>query len=483
MSRMMRNTIAFIIIITIFYFQDVTYASSMEKQLQHQLFADYSAHVRPVKNFSDVLMIGFSFSLVALMDVDEKNQIVTLRALIKHTWHDYQLQWNPGDYDGIEEVVIPEEWVWTPDLALANSATDNIMFISSSRSVSVSHNGSTRAFSRMVLAIPCVMDIRLFPFDTQTCSAYFSFWQYTHNFVQAESLTDQSIINGAIENSEWAVLNGTIDVIVMYTYFPVEAWSLVVMTLTFKRKPSYYVMNIIIPATLMALLTLLVHIIPCDCGEKMSFSVSLLISMSVFNLMVGNLLPATSESVPLLAQYLLFNTVFVSFSICMAAVVLRLHHRQKGSLDMSFRIRRIFIDILPPFLLIKKYKSPGINKYDTQLLCSRSNVTSLSSSVNQVDISDGNDAVMEVLDEANECRNGKNENFNYSSHLLKTNALHEMLQDMKHLRREAKHQEVDQSMLEDWKYVAMVIDRLCLWISVIVFTVGTIAMFSQVYAD
>ncbi|KAK7913460.1 hypothetical protein WMY93_013671 [Mugilogobius chulae] len=37
----------------------------------------------------------------------------------------------------------------------------------------------------------------------------------------------------------------------------------------------------------------------------------------------------------------------------------------------------------------------------------------------------------------------------------------------------------DQSVIEDWKYVAMVVDRLFLWIFVIVCIVGTLGLFLQ----
>lgn len=38
---------------------------------------------------------------------------------------------------------------------------------------------------------------------------------------------------------------------------------------------------------------------------------------------------------------------------------------------------------------------------------------------------------------------------------------------------------VSQQIIEDWKYVAMVIDRLFLWIFVFVCVVGTVGLFIQ----
>lgn len=42
-----------------------------------------------------------------------------------------------------------------------------------------------------------------------------------------------------------------------------------------------------------------------------------------------------------------------------------------------------------------------------------------------------------------------------------------------------KHYLISLQIIEDWKYVAMVIDRLFLWIFVFVCVVGTVGLFIQ----
>ncbi|GAA6069321.1 cholinergic receptor, nicotinic, beta 1 (muscle) like, partial [Tachysurus ichikawai] len=40
-----------------------------------------------------------------------------------------------------------------------------------------------------------------------------------------------------------------------------------------------------------------------------------------------------------------------------------------------------------------------------------------------------------------------------------------------------KKQDLDDTMTDDWQYIAMVVDRLFLWLFIIITTLGTLAMF------
>uniref|UniRef100_A0A1I7YEN7 Neur_chan_LBD domain-containing protein n=1 Tax=Steinernema glaseri TaxID=37863 RepID=A0A1I7YEN7_9BILA len=38
----------------------------------------------------------------------------------KKYWQDEFLQWNPADFDGLEEMHVPADMVWKPDLLVYN---------------------------------------------------------------------------------------------------------------------------------------------------------------------------------------------------------------------------------------------------------------------------------------------------------------------------------------------------------------------------
>ncbi|XP_056879519.1 acetylcholine receptor subunit delta-like [Takifugu flavidus] len=57
--------------------------------------------------------------------------------------------------------------------------------------------------------------------------------------------------------------------------------------LVIRRKPLFYVVNIIIPCVLISFLASLVYYLPADSGEKMTLSISVLLAQSVFLLLIS----------------------------------------------------------------------------------------------------------------------------------------------------------------------------------------------------
>ncbi len=69
-----------------------------------------------------------------------------------------------------------------------------------------------------------------------------------------------------------------------------------------RRKPLYYVMNIMLPCLMLSLLDLLVFCLPPESGEKVSLGITVLLSFSVFLLVIADNVPQTSETAPLLGE-------------------------------------------------------------------------------------------------------------------------------------------------------------------------------------
>lgn len=69
-----------------------------------------------------------------------------------------------------------------------------------------------------------------------------------------------------------------------------------------RRKTLFYTVNLIIPVVGNAFLTLLVFYLPSDSGEKVTLSISVLVSLTVFFLLLAEIIPPTSLAVPLLGK-------------------------------------------------------------------------------------------------------------------------------------------------------------------------------------
>uniref|UniRef100_A0A8C8YGB7 Neurotransmitter-gated ion-channel ligand-binding domain-containing protein n=1 Tax=Prolemur simus TaxID=1328070 RepID=A0A8C8YGB7_PROSS len=91
------------------------------ERLLKRLFSGYNKWSRPVANISDVVLVRFGLSIAQLIDVDEKNQMMTTNVWVKQEWHDYKLRWDPADYENVTSIRIPSELIWRPDIVLYNN--------------------------------------------------------------------------------------------------------------------------------------------------------------------------------------------------------------------------------------------------------------------------------------------------------------------------------------------------------------------------
>ena len=64
-----------------------------------------------------------------------------------------------------------------------------------------------------------------------------------------------------------------------------------------QRKPRFYMINVVAPCLLMSILALLVFYLPPDSGEKVSLGITVLLSFSVFLLLIGRLISCTDYSI------------------------------------------------------------------------------------------------------------------------------------------------------------------------------------------
>lgn len=133
-----------------------------------------------------------------------------------------------------------------------------------------------------------------------------------------------------------------------------EVFPDVTFYITVRRKTLFYTVNLIIPCVAISFLTVLVFYLPSDSGEKITLSISILLSLTVFFLLLSDLIPPTSLVTPLIGKYLLFTMILVTLSVIISVVSLNLHSRSIETHTMSPWTRKIFLEKLPYILLMKK---------------------------------------------------------------------------------------------------------------------------------
>lgn len=143
-----------------------------------------------------------------------------------------------------------------------------------------------------------------------------------------------------------------------------EPYPDIIFNITLRRKTLFYTVNLIIPCVGISFLSVLVFYLPSDSGEKVSLSISILLSLTVFFLLLAEIIPPTSLTVPLLGMYLLFTMVLVTLSVILTIAVLNVSFRSPVTHHMAKWVRVVFIDFLPPYLLIQRPKKDDDDEED-----------------------------------------------------------------------------------------------------------------------
>ncbi|XP_020355354.1 neuronal acetylcholine receptor subunit alpha-7 [Oncorhynchus kisutch] len=322
-----------------------------QRTLLKNLLKDYNRMERPVGNDSHSLTVFFSISLMQIMDVDEKNQVVTTNIWLRMSWFDHYLQWNQSEYPGVKNLRFTTDQVWTPDILLYNSADDD--FDSTFKTnVLVNSSGFAEYLPPGIFMSTCNVDVRWFPFDIQKCEMKFGSWTYDGWLMDLQM--NEADISGYMSNGEWDLVGvpGTRSE-VFYDCCK-EPYPDVTFVVTIRRRTLYYALNLLIPCVLLSSMTLLIFLLPADSGEKISLGITVLLSLTVFMLLVAEIMPATSDSIPLIGQYFASTMIIVGMSVIATTVVLQYHHHDPNGGQMPKWVNVVLLQWVAWFLRMKR---------------------------------------------------------------------------------------------------------------------------------
>lgn len=142
----------------------------------------------------------------------------------------------------------------------------------------------------------CDFDLRLFPFDFQTCNIIISNWVYNENEIALifdderldKTFTDMNV------NGQWEILDMTASEGGQRQFISFSVFM--------KRRAKYYVVNLIVPATILSAMVLSVFYIHPSCGERIGFGITIFLSYTVFLLQLSDVVPENSLSTPVIGN-------------------------------------------------------------------------------------------------------------------------------------------------------------------------------------
>ncbi|CAI5438624.1 unnamed protein product [Caenorhabditis angaria] len=345
--------------------------SNVHKVLFEFILGDYNHISFPPGGTNNSILIEFKLKIDQIVDVHEKNQVLTIKGMMIHKWFDKRLSWDPSEHGGVKSMHLPGEMIWLPDIILYNNAHGS-PWVAQTTQVDVTFEGEVLWSPPVVYNSFCGINIEWYPYDTQTCELKFGSWTYGGSQLNLIHLTDDLLKEEKDENNQtvWRVERG-VDIsnyqesvewdLLSYEgirhkkWYPCCDYPSIDLTyyLKIRRKKLFYTVNLVIPCVLIALLTLWVFYLPCESHQKIQLCISILVSLTIYFLIMIDIIPPTSIVTPLILKYLSFTMIMVTISVTFTVLVQRIHYRTSYQ-PMSPFIKYVFINRLGKILLISR---------------------------------------------------------------------------------------------------------------------------------
>ncbi|XP_060561240.1 neuronal acetylcholine receptor subunit alpha-10-like [Ruditapes philippinarum] len=449
---------------------------SSEQRLMTDLLRKYENSVRPIYNSSKAVGVGLGLTLTQILDLDEKNQVLTTNVWMEVEWKDEKLIWDRRDYDGTDNIRIPCRRLWLPDIVLYNSVDDYTSGYMPSLAM-VYDNG--RVFWGPVVRFrsSCKIDITFFPFDDQICHLKLGSWAYNGFQVNVINRSETVDLSNYVDNGEWKLIGLKVTRNSVVYNCCSEPFPDVMFFFHLRRRVKYYFMNIIIPCIILSFLCLAGFLLPPESGEKITLGLSVLLTITVFMLMVADKMPQTSESISLISIYLMVVLSMSCVSILLSVYILSLHHQRGRPLRCPQFIKIIAFSIFAPLLCLKlrstghvtgKYKrqenkSSTLFKKDKQEMIHLEGIKEHQNFEEELDhllsdssLNGGSDPVLKHYQD-------------------KQNSVNELIQ---WLHKKHNLECLEDMSFQEWRDVAFVIDRLLFVIFLIVTIAATAGILS-----
>ncbi|XP_072046728.1 neuronal acetylcholine receptor subunit alpha-7-like [Amphiura filiformis] len=268
-----------------------------------ELLSNYGhVYSRPVPFFNQTIVVEFFMYVNQIIELNEREQLLTVSALIEMEWQDRYLIWNTTKYPSVTHLNFPISEIWHPDVWLYENVhlywpKDGLCWLSP--------DGKVIWAIASIFTTSCRIDARFFPFDTQRCTVRFASWVHPLSQMDMTLRSTRSISDSReyfTENGIWDLV--TVDMqrhVIQYDGY--GGYPELLYTLVLSRRPLFHVLTMILPCALLSLLNLMVFILPTESGEKVSFGITNVLALVVFLQLVGETMPPSSDKMPIVIIY------------------------------------------------------------------------------------------------------------------------------------------------------------------------------------
>nr|XP_046271508.1 5-hydroxytryptamine receptor 3A-like [Scatophagus argus] len=254
-------------------------------------------------------MIHVPFIEYQTLSVDTKNLRLNSRLQASLVWTDLELAWNTSVYQ-YDEVVLPVNKVWTPELHVTNAIVTDMTH--SSRDLLVYSNGTLHHNVIITAQVNCEVNLFNYPFAADECPVAIQTWA-TDGCGTELILGELWMIDGT--HGDWQT--DSVD-------FQKQRDDRNYISVALSIKYTNPFITLLLPSILIILADGVSFALPLGGGERNSFKVTLVLSFTMFLIILNDQLPGDSQCSPVIRTHFCVCLVLLVLSMLVSMVLTRL---------------------------------------------------------------------------------------------------------------------------------------------------------------
>ncbi|XP_062600744.1 acetylcholine receptor subunit beta-like, partial [Saccostrea cucullata] len=300
------------------------YTIANETLLHQVLLNGYNKRIRPGADRTTPVNIVASFNLVTLKEFSETDGKIAVVGAFGFSWKDERLVWDPASYgNDLYSTKFYLKDIWVPNFVNLNPYDKLKRIGLDEMDCVLQDDGRVDFHPPDLYESTCDADVTYYPFDRQKCSLLYYIPGYYSEDINIEAASSTFHMELYEENGLWEVTETSFTVKTTAKNFQV-----IHLTISMTRRTTYYIAGLLLPIVLMNFIQLFVFLLPVESGERLGFSITVLLAVAVFLTIIQDKLPEASEPNVSLLTYKLLVDMIIGCGMILAVVIgMRFYHR------------------------------------------------------------------------------------------------------------------------------------------------------------
>eukprot|EP01025_Chloroclados_australasicus_P007197 TRINITY_DN122_c1_g2_i1.p1 TRINITY_DN122_c1_g2~~TRINITY_DN122_c1_g2_i1.p1 ORF type:complete len:667 (-),score=27.51 TRINITY_DN122_c1_g2_i1:348-2348(-) len=310
-----------------------------EMLLRKELLENYDVSLWPWIDIHKECIVYVHISFQRMLDIDLSHGIISMQVWFRLRWNDPRFTWDPEYWGGVQYIYLDKGEFWDPQIEIWNGEDsiyreleDQQAYVNSTGDIFWSRGGQIK--------LQCDMQgLNHFPYDSSQCKIQLGSWVHNNEFVkllyyrEGYDIYQSKTSDRYYKYSQYKIQNVSVqqvnysvrffDTLLQQNNAP---WAVIMYNITFSRHHLQYTMSIVVPQGLLVFVSFMALWLPPSSGERIGFTVTIALAISVYKLLMYQLLPASALLV-YIASFSFSTFIFTTLVVIESAIVVMLWFR------------------------------------------------------------------------------------------------------------------------------------------------------------